>query len=77
MKQPRKLSLVTFTDEAKAHWDQVDPSRFGKLNTFIFLGEIPNMRGHCVLLEFGFLATDKIHKGYHTDNFRELTEDEV
>lgn len=41
---------------------------------FIFLGEIPNAPGHCVLAD---LDTGKIEGMWHTDNFREATEEEV
>ena len=40
---------------------------------FLFLGEVPNARSHCVL---GDLNTGKIIGLYHTCNFREATEDE-
>lgn len=40
---------------------------------FVYLGEIPNMRGHGVYLS---LDTRKIEVGYHTDRFRELIEGE-
>lgn len=46
----------------------------GKLILFIFLGEIPNAPGHCILSD---LTNGKIIGLYHTDNFREATEDEV
>jgi len=52
-------------------------SRFendGKLKLFIFLGEVPNARGHCILTD---LDNGKIIGLYHTNNFREATEDEV
>jgi len=41
--------------------------------SYIFLGEISNMKGHCVIAAQGGV----IHFGYHTDNFIELTEKEV
>lgn len=43
----------------------------GKL--FIFLGEIKQCPGHCILTD---LQNGKIIGMYHTDNFREATEDE-
>ena len=41
---------------------------------FVFLGEIPQCPGHCILAD---LDTGNIVGMYHTDNFREATEDEV
>lgn len=44
----------------------------GKL--FIFLGEIPQAKGHCILAD---LDSGKIIGMFHTSNFREATEEEV
>jgi hypothetical protein len=41
---------------------------------YIFLGEIPNMPGHCVLLRNN---DGKLFSGYHTENFIELTDEET
>jgi hypothetical protein len=42
--------------------------------TFVFLGEIKQCDGHCILAD---LKTGKILGMYHTENFREATEDEL
>jgi hypothetical protein len=42
-------------------------------NGMVFLGEIPNMPGHGI---FGG-SSGKVHFGYHIDDFREATEEEV
>jgi hypothetical protein len=42
--------------------------------TFIFLGEIPNVPGHCLIAD---LYTGEVSGMHHTDNFREATEEEV
>ena len=42
--------------------------------TYIFLGEIVQAPGHCILLD---IDTGKVEAMHHTDNFRQLTEDEV
>jgi hypothetical protein len=47
---------------------------FKKGVAYIFLGEIPNMPGHCVIAE---KMSGKIHAGYHTESFIELTSDET
>ena len=72
MKIPRKLSLVKFdftTLPLKYH----DKYPFIKGQSYVFLGEIANMKGHCVIAD----GAGKIHFGYHTDNFIELKDSEV
>ena len=43
-------------------------------NVFLFLGEIPNMKEHCVVIGF---KTGMIYIGYHTERFEEIPEDET
>lgn len=43
-------------------------------NTYVFLGEIPNMEGHCVIAD---AESGRIYSGYHSENFLELANDEV
>lgn len=72
MKVPRKLSLVKFDFESlpkKYH----DLYPFEKDKAYLFLGEIPNMPGHCAVAE----EKGQIRFGFHTENFIELTEEEV
>ena len=40
----------------------------------VFLGEIPNMPGHCVVAE---VNTGRVHAGYHTERFEEVPEDQT
>lgn len=40
----------------------------------IFLGEIPNMPGHCIVYD---TLSKQMMIGYHTENFEEIPEDEV
>jgi len=42
-------------------------------NVFLYLGEIPNMRGHCAVVD----RNGKTHWGWHIENFRHPTEDEI
>lgn len=44
---------------------------------FVFVGEIPNMPGHCVASPSTGDAHGMLIFGYHTDNFIELSEDET
>lgn len=64
---PRQYSLCKYVGRPSA-------GVFLEKDTYVFLGEIPNMPGHCVVLNH---RTGKVYSGYHTDNFIELTEDEV
>ena len=70
MKIPRQYSLVKFTCE-KDHWHFYP---FTSNGVYIFLGEIPNMPGHCVVVEH---KSGRIYSGYHTDRFKEIDEDEI
>lgn len=47
---------------------------FPKGQAFVFLGEIPNMPGHCIVAE---AKKGKLHVGFHTDRFKEITEDKT
>jgi len=40
----------------------------------VFLGEIPNMPGHCVVAD---VKTGKVRTGLHTDRFEEIPEEET
>ena len=44
------------------------------MNWFVYMGEIPNMLGHCVVAGY---TTGKLYSGLHIENFIELTEDEA
>jgi len=63
----RKLSLVKISEkyENQMHF---------KDDVLIYLGEIPNMRGHGVFIGS---KTGKIYSGYHIEQFRELTDEET
>ena len=65
--QPR---IVIFDDPPKGYEDKY-PWKAG--TSLLFLGEIANMPGHCVVVD----KAGKVHWGYHTENFREPTEDEL
>jgi hypothetical protein len=72
-KIPRKLSLVRF-DAEQLPRDVRIKYPFTRDGVYVFLGEIPNMPGHSVVADH---RTGWIYSGYHTENFVELTEDEV
>jgi len=50
---------------------------FNKYNSIIYLGEIPNMRGHGVFVCFYGTLKNTIEFGYHIGDFEELSEEEV
>ncbi len=41
---------------------------------FVLLGEVDLMPGHCIIAH---TRTGQIHVGYHTENFKKLTDEEV
>jgi hypothetical protein len=69
----RQYALVKKTDHYVKIMYMIDDPIM-KEEIFVFLGEIPNMQGHCVVAGH---KSGKIFSGYHTNNFIELTEDEV
>jgi len=62
--KPRQYSLIV---------SEENTGEIIKGNTYIFLGEIPNMLGHCVISD----KSGKILFGYHLENFTEIPEDET
>lgn len=70
MSIPRQYSLVKLDpDNPVARNDSLE---LGVM--YVFLGEIPNMVGHCVVINH---KTCQIYTGFHTEDFIELTDDEV
>ena len=74
VKIPRLNSMVVFDrgDMSDEDYDEYYREKFhGKL--FVFLGPIAQTTVHCILAD---LDTGKIIGMYHTDNFREATDEE-
>ena len=46
---------------------------FSPQHRYIYMGEIPNMPGHCVVAD----DDGKFYTGYRVENFIELTDDEL
>ena len=57
----------------KQYWDDY-LKIFPKDDVFVFMGELEQMKGHCILCNY---KTGKIICGYHTDDFIALIDDEV
>jgi hypothetical protein len=70
---PRQFSLVRF-DFGTPPVEHDTRYPFKRDGVYVFFGEIPQMPGHCVVADH---ETGRIYSGYHTENFVELTEDEV
>jgi hypothetical protein len=70
---PRKLSLVKWDgSRLPPSLRRKYPFRLGAI--YIFLGEIPNMPGHCVVADH---SSGRIYSGHHTDHFVELASAET
>ncbi len=67
-------SFVVFDEDScsKEIYEQYYKSTFPKGKLFVYLGEIKQAKGHCILCD---LSTGKIIEMY-TINFREATYDE-
>ena len=69
---PRQYARVKFVCEGGEEYRKFYP--FDDDETFIYFGEIPNMKGHCVVIS----DKDKqFHIGYHIDNFVEWNDEEA
>jgi hypothetical protein len=68
-KPPRQYALVQY--EAYPSEKQ---GAFKKGAHLIFLGEIPNMPGHCVVSD---VKTGKLHTGFHIERFHEIPDDQI
>jgi hypothetical protein len=66
----RQYSLVRVKEEDEG----VYTDHFFPDTKFVFLGEIPNMLGHCVIIG---QSTRKTYIGFHIEVFEEIPEDEV
>lgn len=73
MNEPRQYSIVKFDyDNIPEEYHHGYP--FIPYRMYIYLGEIPNMKEHCIAMD-RFDGT--MHIGYHIENFVEMTEDEM
>lgn len=72
-RKPRPTSLVRFDfDSLPRSYYRRYPFRHGA--TYVFLGEIADMSGHCVVAD---AKTGRVYAGYHTESFAEIPRDEV
>lgn len=70
---PRQFSFVKFNFKRipKSYHSKYP---FTAKKQYIFLSEIPNMKGHCIVLD---KESGRFFVGYHTENFIELSEDKT
>ncbi len=69
---PRQYSFVKF-DFTELPKEYHSGYPFSPKHRYIFLGEIPNMQGHCIVMD----DAGKMYTGYHIENFVELTDEEL
>jgi hypothetical protein len=74
--KPRRLALVKFQPQVSPAVRGAKTPRypFKKADAYVFLGEIPNMPGHCVVAD---PKSGKFYAGYHTESFVEIPRDEL
>ena len=71
--QPRQYALLKFDlGDLDPDWWAKYP--FEPSGVYVYLGEILNMPGHCVVADY---KTGNLLSGYHIDNFVEIPEDEA
>lgn len=76
----RQYALVRFRHELRKK--EIEEGYYAALigKEFIYLGDIPNQPGHCVLVEIGpkpDLLGSAIRLFHHTSDFEEIPEDEL
>lgn len=73
MKKIKEKSLVKYNfDSVPKNWSNKLP--FKKADVFIYLGEIIQMPGHGIFVNY---KTGKIHMGFHIDEFLEIPEKDL
>jgi hypothetical protein len=72
---PRQYSLVRLVQWYRDFLAENGNSELplAQENVFVFLGEIPNMKGHCVVAG---QESGRVFSGYHIENFEEMDENE-
>lgn len=61
---PRMFAICSYREEYKMF--------FKNDSLVIFLGEIPNMPGHCIVAGH---ESGRIYSGFHTETFKEYVEE--
>lgn len=70
MSEPRQYSYVKFLfDDLPEEYRSGYP--FKPMIRYIYVGEIPNSPGHCIVMD----DNGKHYVGYHTDHFVEISDE--
>ena len=70
---PFKKNQLVVVDKFDLPTGIANPYPYYEGECLLFLGEIVQMPSHCIVVN----RAGKVLWGYHTDNFREPTEDEI
>lgn len=75
MKKIRQYAMVRLEEKYLEFLQKEQPHHpfLKKEQAFLYLGEIPNMLGHCAVVGHN---TGRVYSGFHIDDFREFTEEE-
>ena len=68
---PRQMSLVRF-NASQLSRDQLAQYPFDPSLTYLYLGELKNMPGHCAVAD---IRGGGIYAGFHCEHFEEVTEE--
>jgi hypothetical protein len=68
-RHPRQYALVKHVP-----YPEEKRSPFPKGARLVYLGEIPNMPGYCVVVD---CKSGRIRTGYHTERFEEIPQEET
>ena len=68
--EPRQYALVRFDYDSLPE-DYFESYPFKERARYIYLGEMPNFAGHCIVMD----DDGKHYVGFHTENFVELSEE--
>jgi len=75
--KPRKFALVKYDyDSFPENWKKLNPNRY-KNQDFCYLGDVPNMPGHSIVITISdndYCGKPRI---FHTEDLKELTNDET
>jgi hypothetical protein len=70
----KQYSLVYFNFDGFPKEFDITQYPFKRNHPYVYFGEIPNMPGHCVVMDH---KTGQMFSGYHIEDFIEIPEDET
>ena len=69
-----KLSLVRLSSSLNGEFKEFAVKSLDEESVFVYLGEIPNQPGHCVVAGW---RNGKVYSSRHVNEFEVIPEDEV